>query len=74
MKKDEFKEFSKRISICRIQDHKTGKSKQIKETVKVSAKNRKEANEKFDDYKRMRRSQLLNIKEQRSFSFSFPPY
>ena len=66
--KEELKPYKKRISICRIPDPDTGEKKQIKETVTVLAKNKKEANEKFDDIKRSRRAQLLNIKEQCSLS------
>ena len=68
MKTEALKEFKKRISICRIMDPNTGKPKQIKEVVKVLAKCKKEADAMFDDYKRKRCAQLLNIKEQRSLS------
>lgn len=68
MKAANLKPFTKRISVCRVKDPQSGKTKQIKETHTVYAKNQKEANEKFDEYKRTRRAQILNIKEQRTLA------
>ncbi|MBQ6913112.1 MAG: tyrosine-type recombinase/integrase [Acidaminococcaceae bacterium] len=66
MKKEELKPFTKRVSICRVEDSKTGKTKQIKKTTKVYAKSKKEADEKFAEFKKKERDRILNIKEQRT--------
>ena len=66
MKKEELKPFTKRVSICRVEDSKTGKTKQIKKTTTVYAKSKKEADEKFAEFKKKERDRILNIKEQRT--------
>lgn len=63
--KEKLKRFTKRISICRVKDPKTGKPKQIKETVYVYAKSKKDADEMFAEKVKTRRAQILNIREQR---------
>ena len=66
--KEKMKRFTKRISICRVKDPKTGKPKQIKETVYVYAKSKKDADEMFAEKVKTRRAQILNVREQRTMA------
>ena len=66
--KEKLKRFTKRISICRGEEPKTCKPKQIKGAGYGYAKSKRGADEMFAEKVKTRHAQILNIREQRTMA------